>query len=97
MDAASADDIRNVERRAAARATRSPSGIGAAIVDRRPGGWVRCRISDGRVFGWVEVEDPTVAAEARLVTDLERFALSLPDEDRLDRLEKSAPLAYPFG
>ncbi|HWT95324.1 MAG TPA: hypothetical protein VN238_20175 [Solirubrobacteraceae bacterium] len=97
MDGGLTDDIRNVERRAAARATRSPSGIGAAIVERRTGGWVRCRISDGRMFGWVEVEDPTVAAETRLVTDLERFALSLPDEDRLGRLEKSAPLAYPFG
>lgn len=97
MDVAQSDDIRNVERRAAARATRSPSGIGAAIVERRTGGWVRCRISDGRQFGWVEIEDPTVAAESRLVADLERFALTLPGDDRLDRLEKSAPLAYPFG
>jgi hypothetical protein len=97
VDGGQTDDIRSVERRAAARATRSPSGIGAAIVERRTGGWVRCRISDGRLFGWVEVEDPTVAAEARLVDDLERFALSLPGEGRLDRLEKSAPLAYPFG
>ena len=97
MDGGQSDDIRNVERRAAARASRSPSGIGAAIAERRTGGSVRCRISDGQVFGWVEVDDPTVAAEARLLDDLERFAASLPGEDRLARLEKSAPLAYPFG
>ena len=90
-------DMRQADAQAHARAAASPSGIGAVLVERRTGGLVRCRVSDGRALRWVEVEDPAVAPAPRIEQDLEAFASSLPPAGRLARLEAGSPLPYPFA
>ncbi len=97
------DQARNAERRAAARARTSESGIGAAVVERSapvagsPGPW-RCRLSDGRLFAWVGIlvgDDDIAAAEVE--DAIEAYALALPPGDRLLALEARSPLPYPLG
>lgn len=96
-------DIRLVERRAAARAGVSPSGIGVAVADRMPTQesglprW-RCRLSDGRLFAWLELElEPAQAAltPSQLEQGVERWAVALPAEDRLLALESLSPVRFP--
>jgi hypothetical protein len=97
VSAPGTEQLGELELRALARAARSPSGIGVAVARRSTAGAVRCRVSDGRRFGWVDVDDPTVAVHDRLVDDLERFAARLPGQERLRRLQQDGPLPYPFA
>lgn len=92
---------RAAERRAAARAHASPSGIGVAVVERAsavagdPVAW-RCRASDGRLFAWVGVLADDVALDAGDVEQrVEALAGGLPSHDRLLALEARSPL--PLG
>ena len=94
-------DIRLTERRAVARAAVSPSGIGVAIADRMPAQRsglprFRCRLSDGRLFAWLELELAEASlTPAQLEQGVERWAADLPREDRLLALEGLSPLRYP--
>ncbi len=96
-------DIRLVERRAVARAAVSPSGIGVAVADRMPTQqsglprW-RCRLSDGRLFAWLELElaEPALTP-SQLEQGVERWAADLPAEDRLLVLESLSPVRFPPG
>jgi hypothetical protein len=94
-------DIRLVERRAVARAAVSPSGIGVAVADRMPAQasglprW-RCRLSDGRLFAWLELEIAGPAlTPSQLEQGVERWADALPAEDRLLALESLSPVLFP--
>ena len=96
-------NIRAIERRAEARARRSPSGIGAAIAERlgkddHGRERVRIRLSDGRYFGWLEVtvgpDDPRGEA---LEAAVERHAGKLPAHRRLEALEASSPFVHFAG
>ncbi len=94
-------DIRSVERRAVARAAVSPSGIGVAVADRMPAQesglprW-RCRLSDGRLFAWLELELAEAAlTPSQLEQGVERWATGLPAEDRLLALESLSPVRFP--
>ncbi len=92
---------RAAERRAAARAHASASGIGVAVVDHAgatsglPAAW-RCRASDGRLFAWVGVlVDDDALGAADVEAAVEAFAARLPEHDRLLALEARSPL--PLG
>ena len=94
---------RAAERRAAARAHASPSGIGVAVVDRggavagMPVAW-RCRASDGRLFAWVGVLADDAALVAADVEEwVEALAEGLPPHDRLLALEARSPLPLAPG
>lgn len=95
MHAPSPDDIRDVERRALERAAVSASGIGAAVAGALPalGGderRVRVRVSDGRIFGWVDLVLADTAADP--AEAVERAAGDLPQTNRLLALEERSPL-----
>lgn len=95
------EDIRLVERRAVARAAVSPSGIGVAVVravDGAAGGPPRlsCRVSDGSLFAWLELEPADAAATpSSLESAVEHWAADLPVDDRLLALERLSPLRFP--
>jgi hypothetical protein len=100
MDVTGQDDIRAVERRAAARARLSPGGIGAAVAERSgvdPDGreHLRVRISDGRYFGWLAVIAGSGSADPEAVEQaVERRAADLPETDRLDATEALSPFEH---
>src|SRR3712207_3392500 len=90
-------DIRLIERRASARAGTSESGIGAAVVqqltDDDGRSHFRLRLSDGRLFGWVEVlTPPGTLSEDEIERTVEQTALELPRDGRLLALEDRSPL-----
>ena len=93
-----AEDIRSIERRATERAAASESGIGAAVVAALPDDPAghrrfRIRLSDGRLFGWIEVlvADGDLAPDA-VESHVERVALDVPQTRRLLDLERQSPL-----
>ena len=94
-------DIRLVERRAVARAAVSLSGIGVAVADSMPAQesglprW-RCRLSDGRLFAWLELElaEPALTP-SQLELGVERWAAALPAQDRLLAMESLSPVRFP--
>jgi hypothetical protein len=97
------EDIRAVERRASSRASASGSGIGAAVVaalPEDPAGHrrFRLRLSDGRLFGWLEVlvVGRELAANA-VEQEVERVALGVPQQRRLLDLERQSPLCLRSG
>ena len=56
----------------------------------------RCRLSDGRLFAWLEVELARIAVTpSQLEQGVERCAAELPAEDRLLALESLSPLRFP--
>ena len=91
-------DIRLIERRASARADSSQSGIGAAVVqqladDDPEHTHFRVRLSDGRLFGWVEVVMRRgLLEEGEVENAVEHTALDLPRDGRLLALEDRSPL-----
>lgn len=90
-------DIRLIERRASARAAASPSGVGAAIALELPDDNAlrrfRVRLSDGRLFGWLDVvADAGGLTGAEIEQEVERSAVDLPQEGRLLALEERSPL-----
>ena len=98
-----AEDIRAVERRASARASASGSGIGAAIAGTLgpdPTGHrrFRIRLSDGRLFGWLDVlvADDGLAPGA-VERHVERIALDVPATRRLLDLERQSPMCIRSG
>lgn len=97
------EDIRTVEQRARARSSMSASGIGAAIAGRLPdaeGGLQRYRIrlSDGRIFGWVDVVLNDGALEPASVEHaVEDAALDVEGADRLLLVEAHSPIYLGAG
>ena len=89
------ENIREIERRGYQRASASPSGIGAAVaavLADGPAGAprLRMRVSDGRLFGWLDVVLAQRAADP--VEAVERAAGDVAPANRLLDLEKRSPL-----
>ena len=78
----------------------APGGIGAAVASRSGLDMdgrehLRVRISDGYVFGWLEVVSATVPVDDEAVeVAVEQRAGDLPESGRLDALEALSPLSH---
>ncbi|HUA46213.1 MAG TPA: hypothetical protein VMA77_13370 [Solirubrobacteraceae bacterium] len=98
MSAADQPDLEDVREHAAFHAGHSTSGIGASVVraEYRDGHYVwECMVTDGAEWHYIEVigdeERPDLASED-IEQGIDRFAASLPSDNRLWELLNANPL-----